>query len=138
MWGCQDIESASHLFFQCLLAIAVWKGIFTWLNLSGIWEADPRVNLRMFGLQMRGKAKGKLRHVIWGIVVWSLWANRNYFIFQEAGQEADFIIEQIKFKAWLWICRRKITLSNPAWDVWKIDPSSGLAPAVPGARSGET
>jgi len=77
---CYKPEIIRHLFFDCWFARMVWGVIFLALGVP-----KPHSVSHMFGHWMGGFAKGLRSIALLGAAttVWSLWMNRNDFVFEK-------------------------------------------------------
>ncbi|XP_058775241.1 uncharacterized protein LOC131649496 [Vicia villosa] len=102
------VESCSHLFIHCIVARAIWRLIFCWLDLK---ENDVELNLGdtccSFSLKFHTglfrKASCFREGVIWLTTVWCIWIFRNGIIFKNEVDDVEELVFKIKMHFWWWL-----------------------------------
>ncbi|PNX76751.1 receptor-like kinase [Trifolium pratense] len=93
--GCEAVESASHLFFECPTSVTVWQQILAWLKLSSALHNNVSANLNQFAsLLGSGRMKEARLSVIWFVNIWVLWKNER--IFKDSNRTQENLVEEIK------------------------------------------
>lgn len=98
-----EIEDTRHLFLQCERAHKVWMKVYDWLGLEVVL-LSRLTDLYIQHTGHFGSKKGRKRGVVvWHVVVWSLWVERNDIIFNHGHENLGSLLELIKCQSWSWL-----------------------------------
>jgi hypothetical protein len=107
VWCPLVVETESHLFFTCPVAVEVWTLVLAWLGLVTAVPGNAIHSFDSFGAPFRNKTRIKGLILIWHTVVWSIWLARNAFIFEGVKMEGREIVDAIKHRSLQWFIARK-------------------------------
>lgn len=140
---CNELESISHLFFDCIVAVNVWKAVaeVVDVNISSDYESVARLWV--------ANKKYLVTNVISSAVLWSLWKLRNEICFQGVvwlGMRMVLIRITKMLRGWLSLFKQEVAVvleglivkmeelsKRPAQIEWKeeiaVATSSQLVPS---------
>jgi hypothetical protein len=107
VWCPLVVETESHLFFTCPVAVEVWTSVMAWLGLVTPAPGNAIHSFDSFGVPFRTKTRIKGLNLIWQTVVWSIWLARNSLIFEGVKMEGHEIVDAIKHRSLQWFIARK-------------------------------
>ncbi|XP_052203952.1 uncharacterized protein LOC127809227 [Diospyros lotus] len=91
-----DVETNSHLFFQCPFSKSVWGSIREWLGLSRLMSTIPSA-LKWLKKEARGSSwQAKVKRSALACTVYYLCNTRNRKIFEDNMPCIDSVIRRIK------------------------------------------
>ncbi|XP_038704727.1 uncharacterized protein LOC120000673 [Tripterygium wilfordii] len=98
-------ESVNHVFLQCVVPKSMWYQFVSW------WGLDwcPNGDISAFFQQWKGLVRGGLQEKLWTIlffvIVWSIWRERNETIFRGKSVEWNnvYLIIFVRLHHWLTI-----------------------------------
>lgn len=98
---CQEVdEIGPHFFSECMVAWRVCSSVCNWLGVSLVLPTLASDHFVQFGIYLGGGKKvSKTLHLIWVVVVGSLWFHRNNSMFRGEGVEVAGIVDVAQFKA---------------------------------------
>ncbi|KAF1886552.1 hypothetical protein Lal_00045785 [Lupinus albus] len=96
------VETIDHLFLSCDFAASVWKGFYSWLQISVINQSFVLDSLKYHESIRKGNC-AKLWRMFWFSVVWYIWLLRNEVIFLEKVSSYVHIIDLIQTRSWIWL-----------------------------------
>jgi hypothetical protein len=79
---CNEEENVEHLLFRCPIAVFMWAVVKDELE----WSELPR-SVQDFSENFQSKLGAKRMNVMWflfGAICWTLWLNRNDFVFKNS------------------------------------------------------
>jgi len=98
-----EVESNSHLFFECRFVWLVWSRCFAWLGVQFVSHNDPLLNFSQFRLWNVSASANEMWGVIWTAVVRELWKHRNNVIFNGGVVNGLKVVALVQVKVWSWI-----------------------------------
>lgn len=112
-------------FFALCLFCSGWYWLYGWLGFHIVLPNDNAEHYLMHRGLFRGKKLKKFRSLFWHTTVWTLWPQRNEFIFK---QPFDFlsIAELIKQRSWHWFKAENDNLDYSYTD-WHFCPMGCLS-----------
>ncbi|GJY42070.1 RNA-directed DNA polymerase, eukaryota [Tanacetum coccineum] len=114
------IEDVDHLFFQCILAQEINRGICIWWNLGKASFDSYASWLQWFSnIRMRSNSKRALEGVFY-TMWWSIWAARNQILFEAASPRFETLFIDIVRRSFSWCNARGKTAVS--WDSWLKHP----------------
>jgi hypothetical protein len=111
---CAELESVSHLFFNCCVARMAWNDIYEMTNTPVIIDFES-----MGRMWVKGK-KGRAFNVLTSIVVWALWKLRNNMCFKgKCWSRVEVILREVaKFiRNWTLVNRSEEVEMLETWTV---------------------
>ena len=115
------MESTAHVFFQCNVACAVWRGIGLWIG-DCSFQPTNMVDLYTWIDNKTGDLKKRSALLAISYTsIWVLWTYRNDVAFQSNKYRKDTILEIIKLYAFNWLCSKNSN-NKIDWIVWLINP----------------
>jgi len=80
--GCDDMESATHLFLHCTTFSDLWSNVLSWLGNYSVPPGELRHHFIQF-TKMAGLPRSShlFFTVIWFATVWVIWKERNNCVF---------------------------------------------------------
>ncbi|KAL8512522.1 hypothetical protein ACS0TY_018847 [Phlomoides rotata] len=100
-------EDTKHLFFDCHLAIAVWKKVLLWFDIGKLRRTFGKEHLKEFVKEFRGKNKS-VANIIWQCTTWNFWIRRNLIIFSGKNLSDDEVFEKICLNSFAWLKNRNL------------------------------
>ncbi|XP_062103945.1 uncharacterized protein LOC133815075 [Humulus lupulus] len=88
-------ESHSHLFFDCTLSSQLVSCIFKWLGFVA-WPLEFK-NWLVWLARARNGAKADIVNMIFAVVIYNLWKNRNRCIFDCYSSSVMSLVQDVKF-----------------------------------------
>jgi hypothetical protein len=107
VWCGGEMESESHLFTTCTVAVDVWRAVYSWLGVCTVVPGNIFQSFESFGYPFKCKKRAKGLILIWQTVIWCLWKARNSIIFEGKVQRIYDIVEAIKRRSLEWFTARK-------------------------------
>lgn len=101
-FGCDVIESNSHILFTCTFSWKVWMHVLNWWGISGALHmncVDFMIAWRGMVTKRRG---GKLWNLILGCVIWSLWFERNKVKFDRGVPNVNNMCYNLRIRVGIW------------------------------------
>ncbi|XP_020262713.1 uncharacterized protein LOC109838703 [Asparagus officinalis] len=92
-----NLETCSHLFFECQYSATVWNLVMDWLKFN--WKScnwDSIINWFSHSLKRKRNFTEKLKRMALAVSVYMLWSERNLRIFQEKARQPDILFRAIK------------------------------------------
>jgi hypothetical protein len=80
-WCSSEVESDTHLFTKCDVAVEVWLGTHSWLGIITAVPWNISHSFESFVVPFKSKKRREGLNLIWQTVMWSLWLARNSLIF---------------------------------------------------------
>ncbi|XP_076888203.1 uncharacterized protein LOC143538559 [Bidens hawaiensis] len=105
-----SVETANHIFTNCLVSMAIWEGISRWFKMSPFSASSVRDLLNIAKTSGLEAEKKDMTHKTIIISCWSIWNARNGKIFKGKEEKLKEIIGEIKSLGFLWykhILKRK-------------------------------
>ena len=92
--GCDNIESASHLFLHCVTYSQVWSNVRNWLGIYSTPSGELQHHFIQF-TKMAGMPRTThlFLTVIWFATVWVIWKKRNNRVFQNTISNPSILTE---------------------------------------------
>jgi len=119
-YGCDDSESANHLFLLCEIPNLVWLHVQNWICVFTVSPCHMREHYTQFtsmaGMPRRSHYVFK---VIWFVCVWMIWKDRNNRVFKNTGSNPLVLIEKIKLTSYLWLKANWPTFTLCYHDWWQ-------------------
>ncbi|PNX54624.1 hypothetical protein L195_g048244, partial [Trifolium pratense] len=103
--GCGEIETAQHLFLSCSTFGALWPLVSSWFGSSLVTAQTPSDHFVQFTYSVGGpRARRYFLQLIWLVVVWVVWTERNHRLFRGSansvhhmfGQDQDFFLPVVE------------------------------------------
>jgi hypothetical protein len=106
--GCGQVETADHLFMSCSSFVSLWQLVRHWIGFAGA-DTNNVVDhfvqfIRMTGA---GKAKRSFLQLIWLLVTWVLWNERNNRLFNNVITDVPKLLDKIKSLSLAWLMAEK-------------------------------
>ena len=100
--GCDDIESATHLFLHCNTFNHLWSSVRMWLGISSVPSGELRHHFNQF-TKMAGMPRTShlFLTIIWFATVWVIWKEKNNCVFQNMISNTSTLLEQVKLNSFL-------------------------------------
>ena len=118
----EALETAQHLFVECMVAKDIWIMIKKWWGLGEY----PR-QLHDLLSWSHSVPLETLTKVCFDVVIctttWTIWRYRNRVCFDPKPPRKDTLMEEIQILSHSWICHRNKSL-NPTWLAWLTNPVS--------------
>jgi hypothetical protein len=110
--GCDSIENVVHLFLQYKFSGELWSHVFNWLGISFVFTDELRQHFTHF-TKMAGMLlfSHLFFRIIWFVIVWVIWKERNNRIFQHTMSTPFTLIEKVKLNSFLWLKFKKVVLA---------------------------
>ncbi|XP_020266936.1 uncharacterized protein LOC109842474 [Asparagus officinalis] len=93
----QELETSSHIFFECQFSAEVWNSVLEWLKYrwrSCVWS----LVLNWYSCNLKGKGPmKKLKRMCLSTAVYMIWKERNRRIFQGKMSLPAQVLREIKF-----------------------------------------
>lgn len=95
--GCDQTETAEHLFILCSSCIALWQQVRHWIGFVGADINKVVDHLVQFTYMTGvGKAKCSFLQLIWLLCTWVLWNERNNRLFNNVITGVPRLLDKIK------------------------------------------
>jgi hypothetical protein len=97
-------KDRDHLFVKCNFYGRIWQLIGGWLGFSTPIHGNLMAHLLQFG--GLGGCSTKVRYslnIIWLVVVWVIWKERNRHIFQNKEENLHALCEMVKLQSFWWL-----------------------------------
>jgi hypothetical protein len=106
--GCDAIEDIHHLFLNCPIFDAVWRGITSWIGITWVLPNNAiSVASQFCGAHGFCKNIRSCLQAIWLASIWSIWKARNDRVFNGTTISIDRLLFSIKVHVWWWFKARK-------------------------------
>jgi hypothetical protein len=100
--GCQQSETANHLFLDCAIFGSLWHQVWNWLGISSVQPGDLKLHFHQFtNLPGLPRATSVFFKIIWFTSVWVIWKERNNRIFQNTVTNPSILIDKVKQQSFL-------------------------------------
>lgn len=114
------LEDAEHLFISCIFSSSLWAKVYGWLGLNVVKASKLDEHFLQHGDLFVGVKGKKMRLVIWHVVMWSIWLQRNEVIFKDCKVDSTRLMDVIKCRSWNWF---NASVDRPAsFSKWCINP----------------
>jgi hypothetical protein len=100
-WCSAEVESETHLFARCMVAVEVWGEIYSWLGISTAVPGNISLSFQSFAVPFKSNKRLEGLNLIWQLVMWSLWLARNSLIFKGEKLKTCEIVDAIKHRSFL-------------------------------------
>lgn len=111
-----DEESMLHVLLHCHFVWKVWSSLLEWWGLY--WAMPGTVDCLLQWWE--GRKFKKKEKVIWSCVplvtLWSLWKQRNGYVFNNAKADVEILSDLIKYTVALWLRRASREWQYPICD----------------------
>ncbi|GJW88888.1 hypothetical protein Tco_0164228 [Tanacetum coccineum] len=117
-----NVESANHIFFECDIAIDMWKLVFRWCD-TPLFQASSWDSFNDLIISWHASKDKKHRfYVITTSVLWWLWRYRNSVTFKSQPLRKSDLFDNVRFSSFSWLHNRDhMKLS---WNDWLMYPLS--------------
>lgn len=116
----------NHLFFECKIAVQVWKRVANWLGVNESDHREPLDHFLRHGGFFTGKKRKKIRYVIWLAVTWIIWGARNEVLFKGNSPDVESIFNRVVVTSWQWVKERAGRNLSLTFASWSSSPVSSL------------
>ena len=124
--NCGSNEDGEHLFITCSFFGDLWKLVADSLSLSTIFHCQFFEHLHQFGgLRGFSKKTTESMHIMWLLVVWTIWKEQNNRIFQRKEDNLLVLGEMVKLQSFWWL-KSKYTDFDFDYQEWRRCPLTCL------------
>ncbi|XP_058751883.1 uncharacterized protein LOC131624988 [Vicia villosa] len=103
VFGCPIKEDANHLFLRCVKLRRVWEKIQILLEIFVTDGDDCSSNYLNWFEALHKKIPARRAGVFWTVVCWCIWKQRNDMVFNNAVEDVEEIVHNIKMHLWWWM-----------------------------------
>lgn len=100
------LKLSLHLLLHCDVVNEVWRKIVLWLELNFITPNNLFIHFECWRDRARVNKLKRGYVLIWHVVLWVIWRERNGRIFNNKVKVFDDIVEEIKLVSWHWALSR--------------------------------
>ncbi|XP_022004285.1 uncharacterized protein LOC110901819 [Helianthus annuus] len=116
----EGIDSVSHIFTACPLALGLWEKISFWCCVRNFFVFSFKDLLELHSIGDRRKLE---KEVLYGIIItacWILWKARNNLRFNGTNCNVEDIFSEVRATSFLWCKHRRFngTKGKLAWADW--------------------
>ncbi|XP_020258603.1 uncharacterized protein LOC109835013 [Asparagus officinalis] len=110
-----NMESHSHLFFDCRFSNRIWNAIMDWLNFK--WRASEwSVLLDWYNSRLKGKSiTQRIKRMALSTAVYTIWRERNDRFFKGQSKSSDMLIKSIKVDILTILLNSQIPAEEKVW-----------------------
>jgi len=102
--GCDQLESAQHLFLHCDIFAKIWLQVRFWIGVSGVDHYSLRTHFVQFTNCLgASRARRSFLQLLWLLSVWLVWNERNNRLFNNSHTPNVEFIEKVKFHSYWWL-----------------------------------
>jgi hypothetical protein len=117
--GCDDIESAQHLFLSCGTFGSLWGLVRSWIGFSAVDTHTIPDHFVQFTYSAGGfRARRSFLQLIWLACVWVIWNERNHRLFNNAASPMTLLLDKIKMFSYRWLKTTTVTLATNYHSWW--------------------
>lgn len=110
----QQVETATHLFFECLYYSKIWSARFNWFGFSTTMHIFVIISLNnLLDCQTAIWKIETVGTVVWFAVIWAICLTRNDHIFNNIDTDLEHTKEKVKIHSWMWILAKQPNFSYP-------------------------
>jgi hypothetical protein len=122
--ACGMEESIDHLFFRCNHYGKLWSLISRWLGFDTVFHGSIGTHSAQF-CSLGGSSKScfLLLITIWAAVLFTIWKDRNLWLFRAAHDSIESLAERIKIHSFWWL-KAKYVLFDFDLSAWQQNPLS--------------
>ena len=124
--GCGQVETADHLFMSCSSFVFLWQQVRQWIGFAGADTNNVADHFVQFiHMTSSGKAKRSFLQLIWLLVTWVLWNERNNRMFNNVTTDVPKLLDKIKSLSLAWLMAKKaMFVYGTQW--WWLNPLACL------------
>jgi len=118
--GCGSSETADHLFIRCELIGRVWYLVCRWIGVPCVLSGSVTDHFFQFT-----HLAGLPRHshfylkVIWLACIWTIWTERNNYVFKNVVIDPLIIAAKVKLNSFLWLSSNFVPIAFGFHDWWR-------------------
>ncbi|CAJ2630340.1 unnamed protein product [Trifolium pratense] len=95
--GCEEVETAQHLFLSCSTFGVLWSLVSSWIGSSLVTAQTIPDHFVQFTYSAGGlRARRSFMQLIWLACVWVMWTERNYSLFRGSANTVHHMLDKIK------------------------------------------
>lgn len=102
MCGAQ-VETQTHIIFTCYFSWCVWMQVLEWCNIQGVLHRDCGSFVDQWKGLLLGRKWRRVRLLLIGCVVWSIWYERNEIKFQGKSPNLHQMVASLKCRVGGWV-----------------------------------
>jgi len=116
----EDSETTLHLFLNCDVSSGLWEDVQLWLGILSVTPGGIRHHFHQF-TKLAGMPRSShlFLSIIWFVVVWVLWKERNNRVFANVVATPFLLLERVKLNSFLWLKAKHVSFSYSYHDWWK-------------------
>lgn len=96
-------ETMEHLFLTCQISWEIWSHMFNWWGVTTDPNSNPIENISCWKSHVARKFKKQLWCLLFFVIVWSIWSERNCMEFQSKTFMMGTFLYAIKVRLGKWI-----------------------------------
>jgi len=101
---CQAVDKSSqHLFIECKHAQSVWSTCFRWISILCVQYNYLKHHFENFHLVQMSNNQNLVWKVLWVVIVWCIWEQRNNVVFRQGIVDVEEIFQKAQLKSLLWL-----------------------------------
>ncbi|MCH79399.1 cysteine-rich receptor-like protein kinase [Trifolium medium] len=117
--GCEEVESAQHLFLSCSTFGALWSLVSSWIGSSLVTAQTLSDHFVQFTGSAGGlRARHSFMQLIWLACVWVVWTERNHRLFRGSTNSLLYMLDKIKTFSFRWLKATSSTLALNCHSWW--------------------